>query len=76
MAYELRILNTIFQKGTNHRITYSSGGEKHQIDYMKLIDRKEHARESNNYEVGPNYTIIRSNLTTRNIISFYQFPSY
>ena len=48
-AYQLRILYTIFQKGRSHLITYSSGGNKTQIDYM--MARKEHARETQNCKV-------------------------
>ena len=65
-AYQLRILNTIFQKGTNHLITYSRGGGN-QIYYMNLMGRKEHARESKNYTVGSYYTTRSSNLTIRSI---------
>ena len=40
---------------------------------MKLLARKEHARESKHYKVGPNYTTRSSNLTTRSRINFINF---
>ena len=40
-AYQMRILNTSYQKRKNHLVTYSSGGRENQIDYIML--RKEHA---------------------------------
>ena len=44
-----RIVTTIFQKETNHLISYSSGENKTQIDY--IMAGKEHAEETQNYEV-------------------------
>ena len=35
-AYEMRIMNTFYQKRINHLVTYSSGGRESQIDYIML----------------------------------------
>ena len=48
-AYQMRILNTSYQKRKNHLVTYSSGGRETQIDYIML--RKEHASECRNCKV-------------------------
>ena len=32
-AYEMRIMNTFYQKRRNHLVTYNSGGRESQIDY-------------------------------------------
>ena len=45
-AYEMRIMNTFYQKRRNHLVTYNSGGRESQIDYIML--RKEYAKECTN----------------------------
>ena len=35
-AYQMRILNTSYQKRKNHLVSYSSGGRETQIDYIML----------------------------------------
>ena len=35
-AYEMRIMNTFYQKRRNHLVTYNSGGRERQIDYIML----------------------------------------
>ena len=47
-AYEMRILNTSYQK---RKETYSSGGRETKINYVML--RKEHASECRNCKVLP-----------------------
>ena len=54
-AYQMRILNTSYQKRKNHLVTYSSGGRESQIDYIML--RKEHAHECRNCKVLPSEAI-------------------
>ena len=54
-AYQMRILNTSYQKRKNHLVTYSSGGRESQIDYIML--RKEHANECRNCKVLPSEAI-------------------
>ena len=54
-AYQMRILNTSYQKRKNHLVTYSSGGRETQIDYIML--RKEHASECRNSKVLPSEAI-------------------
>ena len=50
-AYQMRILNTSYQKRKNHLVMYSSGGRETQIGYIML--RKEHASECRNCKVLP-----------------------
>ena len=50
-AYEMRIINTFYQKRRNHLVTYNSGGRESQIDYIML--RKEYAKECTNCKVLP-----------------------
>ena len=54
-AYQMRILNTSYQKRNNHLVTYSSGGRENQIDYIML--RKEHASECRKSKVLPSEAI-------------------
>ena len=54
-AYQMRILNTSYQKRKNHLVTYSNGGRETQIDYIML--RKEHASECRNCKVLPSEAI-------------------
>ena len=54
-AYQMRILNTSYQKRKNHLVTYSSGGRETKIDYIML--RKEHASECRNCKVLPSEAI-------------------
>ena len=54
-AYQMRILNTSYQKIKNHLVTCSSGGRETQIDYIML--RKEHASECRNCKVLPSEAI-------------------
>ena len=58
-AYQMRILNTSYQKRKNHLVTYSSGGRETQIDYIYIIImlRKEHASECSNCKVLPSEAI-------------------
>ena len=35
-AYEMRIMNTFYQKRRNHLVTYNSGGRESQIDYILI----------------------------------------
>ena len=51
IAYEMRIMNTFYQKRRNHLVTYNSGGQESQIDYIML--RKEYAKECTNCKVLP-----------------------
>ena len=34
MAFDLSIVNTIFEKRSNHLVNYKSGGRKSQIDFL------------------------------------------
>ncbi len=54
-AYEMRIMNTFYQKRRNHLVTYNSGGRESQIDYIML--RKEYAKECTNCKVLPQETV-------------------
>ena len=53
--YQMRRLNTSYQKRKNHLVTYSSGERETQIDYIML--RKEHASECRNCKVLPSEAI-------------------
>ena len=50
-AYEMRIMNTFYQKRRNHLVTYNSGGQESRIDYNRL--RTEYAKECTNCSVLP-----------------------
>ncbi|XP_008486018.1 craniofacial development protein 2-like, partial [Diaphorina citri] len=48
-AFDLKILNTCFQKEDRHLITYKSGGNESQIDY--ILCRRKHHKEIRNCKV-------------------------
>ena len=35
-AYDMRIMNTLYQKRINHIVSYNIGGRESQIDYIML----------------------------------------
>ena len=54
-AYQMRILNTSYQKRKNHLVTDSRSGRETHIDYIML--RKEHASRCRNCKVLPSEAI-------------------
>ena len=46
MAFDLSIVNTLFEKRPNHLVTYKSGGRQSQIDF--LMCRRQQPNEVKN----------------------------